>query len=105
MIGPDVHIKGYMLQLLAARGELWDHEIADDVMRTYGLSGEYWYGTIRITLTDLFSGGLIDEIATTVDPTKSQGEEKILFRFALNDFGRERMEQSGLTLTTEGRAT
>jgi hypothetical protein len=103
--GPDIHIKGYMLQLLAARRELWDYEIAEDVMQAYGLSGEYWYGTIRITLTDLFSGGLIDEIATTVDPARSRGQEKILFRFRLNDFGHTRMKQSGLALATEGRAT
>jgi hypothetical protein len=91
-----MHIKGHMLQLLAARGAMWDHEIAGDVMRTYDLSGDYWYGTVRLTLTDLFSSGLLDEVETTVDPDKSFGEEKVLFKFALNDFGRDRMRQSGL---------
>jgi hypothetical protein len=99
MTDTTLHFKGYMLKMLAERGELWDYEIADAVMRDYGLSGEYWYGTIRLTLTDLFSGGLIDERGTTVDPDKSFGKEKILFRFALNDFGRERMAQSGLAGT------
>lgn len=93
----DLHMKGYMLQLLAGRGQLWDYEIAEDVMREYGLSGEYWFGTVRLTLTDLFSGGLIEEIETKVDPDHSLGVEKVLFRFALNDFGRLRMAQSGLT--------
>lgn len=91
-----MHIKGYMLQLLATRGAMWDYEVAEDVMRTYGLSGDYWYGTVRLTLTDLYSGGLLDEIETTVDPEKSSGEEKLLFKCALNDFGRDRMRQSGL---------
>ncbi len=96
MTGPDMHFKGYMLQMLAERGELWDYEIAGAVMRDYELSGDYWYGTIRLLLTDLFSGGLIDELDTAVDPDKSFGKEKILFKFRLTDFGRERMQQSGL---------
>jgi hypothetical protein len=95
-----MHIKGHMLQLLATRGALWDHEIADDVMRTYGLAGDYWYGTVRLTLTDLYSSGLLEEVETTVDPDKSFGAEKLLFKFTLNDFGRERMRQSGLLEAT-----
>lgn len=92
----ELHMKGYMLRLLATGGARWDYEIADDVMSAYGLSGDYWYGTVRLTLTDLFSGGLLDEIETTIDPEKSFGEEKLLFKFGLNDFGRDRMRQSGL---------
>lgn len=95
-----MHIKGHMLQLLATRGALWDHEIADDVMTRYGLTGDYWYGTVRLTLTDLYSSGLLEEVETSVDPDKSFGEEKLLFKFTLNDFGRERMRQSGLLEAT-----
>lgn len=102
MSDPSLHFKGYMLTLLAERGQLWDHEIAEAVMRDYALSGDYWYGTVRLLLTDLYSGGLIDEVDTTVDPSKSFGKEKVLFRFALNDFGRERMAQSGLATTGAG---
>lgn len=96
---PEMHLKGYILQLLLRNDTMWDYDIAADVMRAYGLSGDYWYGTVRLTLTDLFSGGLVDEIDTTIDPEKSFGEEKLLFKFGLNDFGRERMRQSGLLKT------
>ena len=91
-----MHMKGYMLQLLARRGPLWDYDIAAEVMQTYGVSGDYWFGTVRLTLTDLFSSGLLDEVESTVDPDKSGGVEKVLFKFGLNDFGRSRMRQSGL---------
>lgn len=91
-----MHMKGRMLQLLAERGPMWDYEIRDAVLSEYGVSGDYWYGTVRLTLTDLYSSGLLDELETTIDPAKSSGEEKLLFRFTLNDFGRERMRQSGL---------
>jgi hypothetical protein len=93
---PDVHMKGYILQLLARNDAMWDYDVAADVMSTYGISGEYWYGTVRLTLTDLYSGGLLDELETTVDPERSFGEEKLLVKFGLNDFGRERMRQTGL---------
>ncbi len=91
-----MHMKGHMLQLLAERGPMWDYDIADTVMREYGVSGDYWFGTVRLTLTDLYSSGLLDEVETTVDPAKAHGQEKVLFKFGLNDFGRDRMRQSGL---------
>lgn len=96
----EMHMKGYMLQLLARNGASWDYEIAKSVMDEYGCSGDYWYGTVRLTLTDLFSGGLVDEVETTIDPEKSFGKERLLFKFALNDFGRDRMRQSGLLEVT-----
>ncbi len=97
---PDLHIKGYMLELLARQGAMWDYEIADGVMTAYDLAGDYWYGTVRLTLTDLYAGGLLEELEATIDPEKSGGEEKVLFRYQLTDFGRERMQQSGLLEVT-----
>lgn len=97
---PNVHLKGYVLQLLARNGDMWDFDIADDVMSSYGLSGDYWYGTVRLTLTDLYAGGPLEEPEATIDPEKSLGVEKVLFRFGLNGFGRERMQQSGLMEVT-----
>jgi hypothetical protein len=85
-----------MLQLLARNGAMWDYAVAEDVMSAYGLSGDYWYGTVRLTLTDLYAGGLLEELEATIDPEKSLGEEKVLFHYQLSDFGRERMQQSGL---------
>jgi hypothetical protein len=93
---PDVHMKGYILQLIARNEAMWDYEVAENVMEAYGISGDYWYGTVRLTLTDLFSGGLLDERDSTVDPEKSFGEERVLLKFGLNEFGLERMRQTGL---------
>ncbi len=91
-----VHIKGFVLQKLLADGPLWDHEVVVAVESEYGVSGEYWAGTVRLTLTDLYSGGLLDEVGADVDPTRTGGEDKITLRYKVNDFGRERMAQSGL---------
>jgi hypothetical protein len=93
---PDVHMKGYILQLIARNKSMWDYEVAHDVMEAYGISGDYWYGTVRLTLTDLFSGGLLDELDSDVDPEKSFGVERLLVKFGLNEFGMERMRQTGL---------
>jgi len=96
----ELHIKGYILRVLAERDALWDDEVCDAVCTEYGLTGDYWRGTIRLTLTDLFSGGLLDEVGTTVDPERTDGVERVLFKFRLNNFGRERMRQSGLLEVT-----
>jgi len=88
-----VHSKGYVLQKLLADGPLWDHEVVAAVGNEYGVSGEYWAGTVRLTLTDLYSGGLLDEVGADVDPDR---ESRIRLRYQVNEFGRERMVQSGL---------
>jgi hypothetical protein len=96
----SLHLKGYLLRLLAEpeaqQTGRWDDELCDAACAEYGLDGEYWRGTVRLNLTDLYSGGLLDEVETTVDPERTGGVEQVLFRFRLNDFGRERMRQSGL---------
>lgn len=97
MSSTHLHYKGYIMRLLDERGAMWDYEVTDQAMKDYGLSGEYWYGTIRLTLIDLFSCGLVDEIENSVDPKKSFGREKVLFKFQLNDFGRRRLRQAKLT--------
>ncbi|MDQ4118506.1 MAG: hypothetical protein M3235_16310 [Actinomycetota bacterium] len=89
-----VHIKGFVLQKLLADGPLWDHEVVAAVENEYGVSGEYWAGTVRMTLTDLYSGGLLDEVGADVDG--GGAGEKVTLRYQVNDFGRERMTQSGL---------
>lgn len=90
------HIKGHLLERLARNGRMWDYDLADDVMQSLGLSSDYWYGTVRLTLADLHSGGLISEAGTDVDPAKSRGQQKVLFQYELTDFGRTRMTQAGL---------
>jgi hypothetical protein len=92
----QVHIKGRLLQLLT-EGPMWDHELAAQIAREYPeAQGEYWADTVRLNLADLHSGGLVYHDDESVDPAKSYGVDKILFRFGLSDFGRERMRQMGL---------
>lgn len=89
----QVHIKGRILQLLAQSEALWDYEICDIIRREYGFDGPYWIGTIRLTLTDLHSGGLIDHLESKVEEGNA---ERLLNRYRLNEFGRTRLRQTGL---------
>ncbi len=93
----SLHIKGRILQLLDERGPLWDYELFETLAAEYPeVEGEYWYDTIRLKLADLYSSGITTSVEDALDPQKSYGREKILFRFALTDFGRERMGHTGL---------
>ncbi|VDC27094.1 hypothetical protein [Pseudogemmobacter humi] len=93
-----VHIKGRILQLLERADSLWDHEIRDVILREYRLDGgPYWSGTIRMTLTDLYAGGLISHVKSQIDPNTAPGSEKLLNCYRLNAFGRTRMRQTGLS--------
>lgn len=91
-----VHIKGRILQLLEHSETLWDHEINRVIQKEYGLNSPYWTGTVRMTLTDLHAGGLIDHMASQIDPDSKPGAEKLMNNYRLNAFGRERMRQTGL---------
>ncbi len=93
-----LHMKGFILQRLADAGEagLWDHEIRDLVFDEYNRAGTYWQGEVRATLTDLFSGALISEIADALDDGRYFGKGKILMKFRLSRFGAARMSETGL---------
>jgi hypothetical protein len=93
----ELHIKGRILQLLEERGPLWDYEIFEALAAEYPeVEGQYWYDTIRLKLADLYSSGITTEVDEALDPDKSFGNEKILFRFDLTEFGRDRMRHTGL---------
>ncbi len=91
-----VHIKGRILQLLDQSGAQWDNDICDAILKEYGLAGRYWTGTVRMTLTDLHSGGLIDYTESKIGKGSDDGAERLLTAYRLNEFGRSRMRQTGL---------
>ena len=97
----QVPIKGRLLQLLD-EGPQWDYELAQRIADEYPeAQGQYWADTVRLNLADLHSGGLVLQEEDAVDPSKTYGREKVLFRFALSEFGRQRMAETGL-LETHG---
>ncbi|SIS41050.1 hypothetical protein [Neptunomonas antarctica] len=93
-----LHMKGRILQLINDQQHvgIWDWQISDAVMREYGLSGAYWRGNTRVTLADLFSSGIIESVEEQLDDRAYFGAGRILFKFRLNDFGRQRMRDTAL---------
>ncbi|MDP9400893.1 MAG: hypothetical protein M3P39_08130 [Actinomycetota bacterium] len=92
----QVPIKARLLQLLD-EGPQWDYELAQRIAQEYPeAQGQYWADTVRLNLADLHSGGLVMQEEDAVDPSKTFGREKVLFRFALSEFGRQRMLETGL---------
>lgn len=96
---PQLHVKGRLLQLLAEEGPQWDYELAERLAGEYGERGtEYWHDTMRLTLADLGSGGLVypEEQMDTVDTSRTFGVEKLVRHYVLSDFGRQRASEMGL---------
>ena len=92
-----LHMKGFILCLLEAAPEgLWDFEIMERVLQGYGRPGRYWRGAVRSTLTDLYSGALIEELEEGLDDGRHFGAGKILLKFGLTPFGRRRMADTRL---------
>ncbi len=91
------HMKGFILSCLkrAPQG-LWDHEIANQAMQAYGHAGDYWKGEVRVTLTDLYSGALIEELEDDLDDGRYFGPGKVLVKFRLTPLGHRRLAETGL---------
>ncbi len=93
-----LHMKGRILQLINDRQDIgiWDWQVTDALMSEYGLSGAYWRGTTRVTLADLFSSGIIESVEEQLDEQAYFGADRVLFKFRLTDFGRQRMRDTAL---------
>ncbi|WP_426396666.1 hypothetical protein ACN9M1_01125 [Ralstonia sp. R-29] len=88
-----LHMKGYILQLLASGDALWDSDIAHRTCVEYGKpEDEYWVGNVRAILADLYSGCLVE----TPEDTLDEATGKVHFRYAITEFGRQRMADTGL---------
>ncbi|KJH75668.1 MULTISPECIES: hypothetical protein [Pseudomonas] len=93
-----LHMKGRILQLINDQQDvgIWDWQITDTLMSEYGISGAYWRGNTRVTLTDLFSSGIIESVEEKLDDQAYFGAGRVLFKFRVNDFGRQRMRDTAL---------
>lgn len=91
-----IHIKGRILQHLANNPKLWDWELADLILKEYDLAGDYWRGTVRVSLADLFSCGLIESVEEAIDDGIRFGRDKVLFLYRLTDFGKARVRDTGI---------
>ncbi len=88
-----LHMKGYILRLLADGDGLWDSDIARRTCIEYGKpEDEYWTGSIRAILADLYSGGLVQ----TPEDSLDEATGKVHFRYVITEFGRQRMADTGL---------
>lgn len=95
---PGLHMKAFILRQLAEADQqgLWDYEIMEAVTRQYNRKSTYWKGEVRATLTDLYSGALVEELEDDLDDGRYFGRDKILMKFKLSAFGAERMAETGL---------
>ncbi|MDX1366428.1 hypothetical protein [Pseudomonas sp.] len=94
----QLHMKGRILQLINDQLDagLWDWQVSNILEREYAISGSYWRGTTRVTLTDLYSSGIIESVEEQLDEQGYFGLGKVLFKFRLSDFGRQRMRDTAL---------
>ena len=99
---PKMHIKGLILQIIRdntteeTEKGIWDYEIAEQVLNEYELDGAYAKGSVRLALTDLYSGALIETKEEKLDNGEHFGKGKVLFKYSLTSFGEDRMRDAGI---------
>lgn len=94
--------KGFLLITLNQYPSLWDFELIQRALLEYELQGHYWINHFSIALDELASAGLINRIGHRLDDGEAIAKDRLLFEFALSDFGRQRMLDTGLL---EGETT
>lgn len=94
-----LHQKGFLLvELNGAPAGLWDDDIVSRTLRSYGKSGSYWEKSIRIALEELAAAGLTTRLQSKL--VNVGGVARLSFQYALTDFGRGRMRDTGLIAET-----
>lgn len=89
-----LHQKGFLLVELNSVAGLWDEELIARALSEYGHSGEYWENSIRVALDELAAAGLIKRLQT--DLKNVRGKPMLTFFYAVTDFGKIRMMDTGL---------
>lgn len=89
-----LHQKGYLLVELSQAASLWDDTLITLALQEYGLAGDYWEKNLRVALDELAAAGLITRLEEKLKSDK--GKSTLMFRYQLSDFGRTRMQDTGL---------
>ena len=89
-----LHQKGFLLVTLSKHHSLWDDQLIVQAFIEYNFSGDYIEKTLRIALDELAAAGLINRIEEKLETNTNR--IKLLFRYQLSSFGRERMRDTGL---------
>lgn len=91
-----LHLKGHLLVLLSRRESVWDYELVERTMWEYRLGGRYWINSLCVALDELAAAGLIACAESRLDDGSRIAPGRVLFRWLLTDFGRKRMQDTGL---------
>jgi hypothetical protein len=91
-----LHQKGFLLTALRRTESAWDHTLVAETLAEYGVTGRGRVNEIRIALDEMASAGLIARVEERLDNGAHVGPGKVLFRYSLTDFGRQRMRDTGL---------
>lgn len=89
-----LHQKGYLLVALNKTAGLWDGDLAAMTLRAYGKSGDYWEKSVRVALEELAAAGLIARVQSKL--ANAGANTRLSFQYAVTDFGRQRMKDTGL---------
>lgn len=89
-----LHQKGFLLVELSRFDSLWDQSLINSACKEYELSGSYSQRALSIALDELASAGLIQRLEEKLIP--SHGKQILSFRYKLSEFGKKRMQDTGL---------
>jgi len=87
-----LHHKGFVLVSLADLQVSWDDKLIVLAMNEYELEGQYWTNHFSVILDELASAGLI----TRLDHRLDANSQRLMFQYAMSDFGIKRMQATGL---------
>ena len=91
-----MHQKGFLMVQLSQCNSMWDYELITKMLSEYSLSSLHWTSTIRVALEELASAGLVTRVAAKVSDGTHAGIGKVLFEYKLSEFGRNRLNDTGL---------
>src|ERR1035437_3581666 len=88
--------KGFLLVEISKVSSIWDSDLIAKALKEYDLSGAYWINNLCVVLDELTADGLIARIESKLDDGTHITPGRVLFNYRLSNFGRARMQDTGL---------
>lgn len=90
-------MKGRAIQIVDSQGPCWDYEVAEQVIKDYNIQDDRRNrGIVRLWLVEYAASGLIKPTEDAVDDGTHFGKDKLMRKYEVTEFGRQRMKESGL---------
>lgn len=86
-------MKSKILKTVYQKGEAWDYELVELVMKWANRSGDYWKWLNRFWTIEMVASNLVSQVDMKMDDGTHFSKGKVLYKLRITRLGKEEAEQ------------